>query len=139
MAFFQPLRALLKRLTLIVAGISPAGGSAVGGELQSGPERAVESVIEEGEGPDVGGMALGPDGGLVEEAEALVARLAIETNQEIRDEAVADLIALMAELSPLRRTDLVCRWATDEEPGKRLAVALALESPLEVNGARTAL
>ena len=129
MRFF--LKTLLKHLALVAAGVSSGNGSAVAAGLQDIPERSIESAVEEGE--ELDGMRL------FDEAEAILGGLVVDESSEVRRVAMMDLKAFLCELSPLRRTDLVCRWATDDDARKRLAVASALAWPLEVNGARTAL
>jgi hypothetical protein len=46
---------------------------------------------------------------------------------------------LLAQLPSLERTELICRWATDDDLGTRLTLARALYIPTPMNGARWVL
>jgi hypothetical protein len=160
----EPLSTFLKRLAMVAMGLSAAGGLGVASQLAIIPARAVEDVIDDSEEPEwderdrlrvlhllafdprvsvrrhvAMSMAARPDAHHAEEAETLVARLAIDSNPEVRMLAVHDLLALLAHQSPLERAELVCRWALDGEHRKRLAIAVALRTVHDVNGAFTAL
>jgi hypothetical protein len=146
------VQAILRRLAVISMGLSMSALAAAPGlaqDLRRVPREAVAEVIDEAEddwGSEdrqrllrllaldprvevrrqvVDSLTLRPLGWDDVTAEML-ARLAMDPNQGLREPVGRCLAAHLLRLRPLARTEVVAEWATDERADRRQVLAFAL-------------
>jgi hypothetical protein len=141
----RPRGARLDRLALLAVSLMGGGAAA-----RAAPARTEADTTGDDRDDDARARARtlralaegargGADRGLQLAADEALLRVLAAEGSPVWSQVPREILAHLEELPPIDRTELICRWAIDPDPGLRRAIATAIADHLDVVGARAAL